>query len=63
MVEKELFSFVFVTFMTERSLLNMAPGFFSQPTNDMGMMTWQGNFGMYELVESATEKGKAMSDI
>ena len=60
LVEKDLFAFVFVTFMNERGYLNLAPGFFSQPTNDLGHMTWQGKFGIYELVESATEKGKAM---
>ena len=63
MVEKELFAFVLVTFMTERNLLNIAPGFFSQPTNDMGIMTWQGNFGIYELVASEADKEKAMGDI
>ena len=49
--------------MTERGLLNQAPGFFTQPLNDFEMMTWQAPFGIFELVSTNGSVDKAVCDI
>ena len=63
LVEKDLFSFVFVHFMTKRNFLNKDNGFFSQPLNSDNMMTWQGTWGLYQLVSTTGSTDRALYDI